>query len=55
MYTHRCIHYTIEWVEGLAHYTINFPRHLIIRGEGYHGTVKNIINRWLDANGYINQ
>lgn len=37
--------YTIEWVEGIAHYTIHIRRQ-IFRGEGNHGAAKAVIDRY---------
>lgn len=55
MFTYRCIPYLIQWQDGIARFTIHFPRLKYVEGEGNHGTVKGIIDRWLDAHGYTNQ
>lgn len=46
MDSYRGIQYKINLVDGVLNYTIYLPGKQIIRGDGNHGAVKTIIDRF---------
>jgi hypothetical protein len=47
-FEYRNVTYTIEWVAGIAHYTVRVRRQ-IFRGEGNHGAAKAVIDRYVQS------